>query len=181
MEKILIVVDLQKDFISGVLGTIEAEMIVPKIKQMLDEVPEDTTVIFTKDTHCDNYLDTAEGHKLPVPHCIKDTEGWQIPDELTAPFLYSPFVIEKPTFGSLELMDYIHDIAADKDWNVELVFCGLCTDICVVSNTLMVKAHYPDINIAVDANCCAGVTPETHNAALTTMKMCQVDVLNFEN
>ena len=177
MEKILIVVDLQKDFISGVLGTIEAEMIVPKIKQMLDEVPEDTTVIFTKDTHCDNYLDTAEGRKLPVPHCIKDTEGWQIPDELTAPFLYSPFVIEKPTFGSLELMDYIHDIAADKDWNVELVFCGLVSDICVISNVLTAKAFFPELKISVIADMCAGTSPHAHEAALETMRSCQIEVI----
>lgn len=177
MEKILVVVDMQKDFINGVLGTIEAEMIVPKIKQMLDEVPEDTTVIFTKDTHCDNYLDTAEGHKLPVPHCIKDTEGWQIPDELTAPFLYSPFVIEKPTFGSLELMDYIHDIAADKDWNVELVFCGLVSDICVISNVLTAKAFFPELKISCIKDLCAGTTKEKHEQAFAVMKSCQINIV----
>ena len=177
MEKIIIVVDMQNDFINGSLGTPEAQAIVPKMAKMFNEIEDNVTVIFTKDTHYDDYLNTPEGKKLPVPHCIKDTEGWNIPDELTVPFCYSPFVIEKPTFGSLELMDYIKDIANDYNWDVELQFCGLCTDICVVSNVLAAKMFFPDVKISVLADMCAGVTPEKHEAALEIMKSCQIEVI----
>lgn len=170
MKKLLIVVDMQNDFVSGSLGTTEAQQIVPavvkKVKTYLEAGDE---VVFTRDTHTADYLHTQEGRKLPVEHCIQGTPGWEIIREL------QPFpgkVFDKPTFGSLSLAEYV--VKEDFD-TIELV--GLCTDICVVSNALLLKANLTEAEISVDASCCAGVTPETHAAALTTMKMCQVNVI----
>lgn len=164
--KTLIVVDMQNDFIDMALGTKEAVAIVPSVKAKIGEyVKNGDEIIFTRDTHFENYLETPEGQKLPVPHCIKGTKGWEIADGL---YVEGCKIIDKPNFGwpnwSTETME-----------DVELI--GLCTDICVVSNALIIKAMFPDANVTVDASCCAGVTPDSHNAALATMKMCQIDVI----
>lgn len=165
-NKLLIVIDMQNDFVTGSLGSKEAQAIVPKVQEKIKEYKNrGDRVIFTRDTHGANYLDTAEGRKLPVKHCIKDTEGWQIVPELQAE---SCEYINKPTFGWL----YWNDFGETDE--IELI--GVCTDICVISNALILKAKYPEAVISVDASCCAGVTPEKHQAALETMKSCQIDV-----
>lgn len=166
MKKTLIVVDMQKDFIDGALGTKEAVAIVENVKKKIAEYQKNgDEIIFTRDTHQADYLQTNEGKHLPVVHCVEGTDGWQIPKELQAA---DAIYINKPTFGYLNWKEYHLE-------EVELV--GLCTDICVVSNALLIKAQYPEITVKVDASCCAGVTPESHEAALLTMKMCQVEVL----
>ena len=167
--KTLIVVDMQNDFIDGTLGTPEAQAIVPNVKKKIEEydVREDA-IVFTRDTHFDDYLETNEGKHLPVKHCIMGAHGWQIADGLEVPHAR---YINKPTFGWMGWQS----LAFEDDDEVEIV--GLCTDICVVSNALILKAMFPKINITVDASCCAGVTPETHKAALQTMKMCQINVI----
>ena len=174
MENILIVVDMQKDFVDGALGTPEAVAIVPNVCEKIRAF--DGPIFVTYDTHPESYLDTAEDKKLPVVHCVKDTPGWQL-DAAVADALAdkSYTVVEKPTFGSTDLPGMIAKAAGEEDFTVTLI--GLCTDICVVSNALLLKAHFPEQTIRVDAACCAGVTPDTHNAALTTMKMCQIDLL----
>lgn len=172
--KILVVVDMQNDFITGSLGTPEAQAIVPNVKRKIEEAAKNgDLIVYTKDTHFQDYLDTKEGKKLPVEHCLIDSEGWQIPDELLPPVGYeNTEVIEKYTFGSLLLAELLARVECD-----EIELCGLCTDICVVSNALLLKARlYNDVDISVDATCCAGVTPETHEAALKTMEMCQINV-----
>ncbi len=164
-RKTLIVVDMQNDFIDGALGTAEAAAIVDNVKAKINEYRENGwEVIFTRDTHQTDYLETPEGRKLPVEHCIEGTHGWEITDVLE---VGKSTVINKPTFGYT-------DWELDSE-SIELV--GLCTDICVVSNALLLKAKYPNTEIIVDAGCCAGVTPESHEAALTTMKMCQIHVI----
>ena len=174
MKEFLIVVDMQKDFVDGALGTPEAVAIVPAVCDRIRAF--DGEVIVTYDTHPDTYLDTAEGKKLPVPHCIKGTDGWQL-DAAVADVLTgkSYHTVEKPTFGSTDLPYLVAAMAGEEDFSITLI--GLCTDICVVSNALLLKAHFPEKTIRVDAACCAGVTPDTHTAALATMKMCQIDVL----
>ena len=167
--KLLIVVDMQKDFIDGALGSAEAIAIVPPVKALIEGF--DGKVLFTRDTHFDNYMQTEEGKHLPVPHCIKDTDGWQIHPELDALRTTQP--IDKLTFGSKELIALL----ADENDVESITLCGLCTDICVVSNALLLKASFPEAPIAVDAACCAGVTPQAHEAALATMKSCQIDVI----
>lgn len=165
--KTLIVVDMQKDFVNGALGTKEAESIVENVKNKINEYSENRDkIIFTRDTHFDNYLETNEGKYLPVKHCIKDSDGWKIVDGLEVD---AAIYIDKPTFGYTKWSEY--------DLGNEIEIIGLCTDICVVSNALIIKALYPEANITVDSNCCAGVTPETHEAALKTMKMCQINVI----
>ncbi len=166
MKKTLIVVDMQNDFIDMALGTAEAVAIVPAVKKKIqDYVNHGDEVIFTRDTHGEDYLDTPEGKKLPVKHCIKGTKGWQIADGL---YVEGCKIIDKPNFG------WPHwDVETLED--VELI--GLCTDICVVSNALIIKAMHPDARVTVDAGCCAGVTPQSHEAALKTMQMCQIDVI----
>ena len=165
--KTLIVVDMQKDFVNGALGTKEAEAIVGNVKNKISEYYKNgDRIIFTRDTHFDNYLETNEGKYLPVKHCIKDSDGWKIVDGLEVD---DAIYIDKPTFGYTKWCEY--------DLGNEIELIGLCTDICVVSNALIIKALYPEANVTVDSNCCAGVTPETHEAALKTMKMCQVDVI----
>ena len=168
--KLLIVVDMQNDFIDGALGTKEAVAIVPYVKQKISEF--DGKVIFTRDTHFENYGDTQEGKNLPVPHCIKNTKGWEIHPQLEP--LRKTDAIDKITFGSKDLVDVI-----GKEANVEsITFVGLCTDICVISNVMLVKAFYPEIPLIVDAKGCAGVTPQSHQNALDAMKMCQVEIQN---
>ena len=167
--KILVVVDMQKDFIDGALGTAEAVAIVPKVIEKIKEYENsDSLVLYTKDTHFENYMQTREGRHLPVPHCIKGTEGHGIPDAILRGH---DLIIEKPTFGSTELVEYLEKVDFDE---IELI--GLCTDICVVSNALLIKARFPELEVSVDSSCCAGVTPTTHEAALTTMRMCQINV-----
>ena len=166
MEKTLIVVDMQNDFIDGALGTKEAQAIVPNVKKKIEEYnARGDLIIFTRDTHPDFYLETNEGKHLPVKHCIYGTDGWNIADGLE---VENCMYIDKPTFGWIHWQHYNFE-------EIELI--GLCTDICVVSNALILKAMFPEIEITVDASCCAGVTPESHNAALTTMKMCQINVI----
>lgn len=167
--KLLIVVDMQKDFIDGALGSAEAVAIVPLIKALIEGF--DGKVLFTRDTHFDNYMQTEEGKHLPVPHCIKDTDGWQIHPELDALRTTQP--IDKLTFGSKELIALL----ADENDVESITLCGLCTDICVISNAMLIKAYYPEIPLFVVANACAGVTPESHQNALDAMKMCQIEII----
>lgn len=168
--KTLIVVDMQNDFIDGALGTPEAVKIVPNVKKKIEEYEtRGDDIIFTRDTHYDHYLETHEGRNLPVVHCIEGTEGWLIPEDLDIPGAYH---LNKPGFGC-------------KDWGIwgftnndKIEIIGLCTDICVVSNALILRSFYPEIDITVDASCCAGTTPEMHRKALDVMKSCHIKVIN---
>lgn len=172
MRKLLVVVDMQNDFIDGSLGTAEAVSIVPNVVAKINNWDGD--IITTQDTHYPNYLETREGKHLPVPHCIIDTEGHKINDAVFKALINTRhfMTLNKLTFGSTALPELIRSQGYEY---IELV--GLCTDICVVSNAMLLKAHYPELDIAVDATCCAGVTPESHNAAIQTMKMCQIDII----
>ncbi len=173
MKRFLIVVDMQKDFVDGALGTKEAVAIVPNVVKKIENF--DGAIIATLDTHTEDYMRSAEGKKLPVPHCIYHTEGWILNYEVAKALDKKEHILlEKPTFGSVKLPALIKELAGDEPFSIEL--CGLCTDICVVSNALLLKAHFPEVPMAVDASCCAGVTPASHEAALTTMRMCQIDV-----
>ncbi len=173
MKKILVVVDMQKDFVDGALGSKEAVAIVPNVVKKIEEF--DGEIFVTYDTHFENYMDTNEGKNLPVPHCIKGTDGWELNKEVMDAFNNKAYTtVEKITFGSVDLPELVGKAAGDEEFSVELI--GLCTDICVVSNALLLKANFPEMTIMVDAACCAGVTPESHEAALTTMKMCQIEV-----
>lgn len=170
MKKALVIVDLQNDFIDGALGTKEAQEMLVRLEKKLEKAhAAGTALFFTMDTHGEDYLSTQEGERLPVPHCIRGTKGWEIADTLQPFVQEAAAVIEKPSFGSTELP------AALKDYD-EIELVGLCTDICVISNTLLLKAFYPEKRISVDASCCAGVTVESHENALCAMKMCQVDI-----
>ena len=174
MRKVLVVVDMQNDFVNGALGSAEAQAIVDNVVNKINEF--DGKIIVTYDTHHENYMETREGKYLPVPHCIEGTSGWSLNEKVDRAILGKGATrIEKPTFGSVKLVDLFRDV---DEKNTEVTLIGLCTDICVVSNAMLLKANYPEMNIIVDASCCAGVTPESHNAALTTMKMCQIDVIN---
>ena len=170
MSKILIVVDMQNDFIDGALGTKEAVAIVPYVKDVIKSFVG--KVYFTRDTHFENYMETQEGAKLPVPHCIKGTDGWQIRAELDA--LRRTEAIDKLTFGSSDLVDVLKN---EKDIE-SITFVGLCTDICVISNAMVVKAFFPEVPLIVDAKGCAGVSPESHKRALEAMKVCQIKIIN---
>lgn len=168
--KILVVVDMQNDFIDGALGTPEAVKIVPYVKELIENF--DGKVLFTRDTHFPDYMDTQEGKNLPVAHCIRNTPGWEIRPELDA--LRKTDAIDKLTFGSSELPGILQ-----KEENIEsITFIGLCTDICVISNVMITKAFFPEVPLIVNAKACAGVTPESHKNALAAMKMCQVTVIN---
>ena len=171
MQDILIVVDMQNDFIDGALGTPEAVAILPHVEEKIKAFKG--RVIFTRDTHTPDYMNTQEGKNLPVPHCIQGSEGWQICPAL-AP--YCTEVIDKPTFGSARLGQLLAE-ANEKDPISSITLIGLCTDICVISNAMLLKAFMPEAPVSVDSRCCAGVTPATHEAALTTMACCQIDVL----
>ncbi len=174
MKKILVVVDMQKDFVDGALGTAEAAAIVPNVVKKINEFKG--LIFVTLDTHEADYLETAEGKKLPVKHCIKGTDGWKLNDAVAEALSKKQHsVIEKPSFGSLDLPIEIDEAVGDDDFSIELI--GLCTDICVVSNALLLKASFYENDISVDASCCAGVTPASHEAALTTMRMCQINVI----
>lgn len=173
MKKVLVVVDMQKDFVDGALGSKEAVGIVPAAVQKIEGF--DGEIFATFDTHFANYLDTAEGKKLPVPHCIKGTDGWELNGEIKKALALKGYTaVEKNTFGSVELPGLIQKAVGDAPFAIEVI--GLCTDICVVSNALILKASFPETPITVDAACCAGVTPEKHEAALETMRSCQIDV-----
>lgn len=174
MKKLLIVVDMQKDFVDGALGSAEAVAIVDNVVDKIENFDGD--IIATYDTHFENYMETQEGKYLPVPHCIKDTDGWKLDEKVQAALDKKEYkTIEKLTFGSTELPEYIKANYEPEELEIELI--GLCTDICVVSNALLMKANFLDTKVSVDASCCAGVTVDSHNAALTTMKMCQVNVI----
>ena len=173
MRKILVAVDLQNDFIDGALGTKEAVAIVDKACQVISSYDE-KNVIATRDTHGENYFETQEGRNLPVRHCIRGTDGWQINGKIQTA-LRGAKIIDKPSFGSVELAECVRSLAAKEEISVTLI--GLCTDICVVSNALLIKAFCPEVPVSVVASACAGVTPQAHQAALATMQSCQVQVL----
>lgn len=169
MKKTLIVIDMQRDFINGALGTREAEAIVERVKEKILQYEKNGhEILYTRDTHQENYLETMEGKYLPVVHCVEGSEGWQIAGELP---VEGREIIDKPSFGYTDWAKYNFE---------EIEIVGLCTDICVVSNALILKAFFPEIKITVDASCCAGVTVESHKAALLTMKMCQIEVVGEE-
>ncbi|MDD5807832.1 MAG: cysteine hydrolase [Oscillospiraceae bacterium] len=174
MRKILVVVDMQNDFIDGSLGTKEAQAIVPKVVEKIREY-DPWNIYLTRDTHYENYLDTQEGRNLPVVHCVEGTDGWQVREEIAEAAGKATYV-DKPSFGSSKLAGMLMTERAQEALEIELV--GLCTDICVVSNALLLKAAMPEAPITVDASCCAGVTPERHKTALETMKSCQIRIIN---
>ena len=168
--KILVVVDMQNDFIDGALGTKEAVAIVPNVVEKIKNF--EGRIIYTRDTHEENYMETQEGKNLPVPHCIRGTKGWELNPEIEA--LRKEDAIDKPSFGSMELASSLKGLE-----DIESIeFVGLCTDICVISNVMITKAALPEVPVIVDASCCAGVTTESHRNALEAMKMCQVQVIN---
>lgn len=172
MKKLLVVIDMQNDFIDGALGTKEAQQIVDNVVAKIGEYPENC-IYATRDTHGTDYLQTSEGKYLPVEHCIEGAPGWQLRKEV-ADAMPEAVIVDKPTFGSLELTERLAAEAEKEKIAIELV--GLCTDICVVTNALLLKTRLPETTVSVDASCCAGVTVESHEAALLTMKMCQVEV-----
>lgn len=192
--KVLIVVDMQKDFVDGSLGTPEAQAIVPLVAETIEQIAApDTVVIFTKDTHPENYMETLEGKNLPVPHCIKGTAGHSIVDEVFKAYLnvidtyadayevypltdLNPIKVEKLTFGSVELQNILYAIN-DTHPITEINLMGLCTGICVMSNAILCKATLPEIPVNVIADCCACVTPESHKTALEAMKLCQINII----
>lgn len=192
IDKLLVVVDMQNDFIDGSLGTKEAQEIVPKVVEKIKNF--DGIVVATMDTHDENYLSTQEGKNLPVKHCIGGEAGWHLnqevrdvlsenisEDEKKENCIWLKNAYRKETFGSLDLMDDCFDEFRDDrahPENVEITLVGLCTDICVISNAMLLKAALPEAKIIVDASCCAGVTPESHKNALEAMKMCQIEVIN---
>lgn len=177
MKRILVVVDMQNDFLTGTLGSKEAEQVIQSVVDKINKYKnENGTVILTRDTHDSHYLDTQEGKFLPVMHCIKDTMGWEIADQIKEVIDNNMMIIDKPTFGSMELASEIKNISENESVEVELV--GVCTDICVVSNALILKAVLPEVVVKVDATCCAGVTYSKHKSALETLKSCQVTIIN---
>ena len=166
MKKTLIVIDMQNDFIDGSLGTKEAQAIVPHVKAKIAKYQENgDQIIFTRDTHQKDYLQTQEGRNLPVEHCIEGTHGWEISKEVDLPECLH---LNKDTFGSKDLYRHVSGEEAE--------IIGLCTGICVISNALLLKAFYPEMKITVDASCCACVTPDSHNNALEAMKLCQINI-----
>lgn len=172
--KYLVVVDMQKDFVDGSLGTPAAVKIVENVCKRIEEYKKEGRIFVTLDTHGENYMETCEGKKLPVRHCIKGTDGWKLAPSVEAALDGQGEIFEKGTFGSVELAKTLGELLRTGD---EVELCGLCTDICVISNALLIKAYAPEINITVRKDCCAGVTEESHAAALTTMRSCQIDVL----
>lgn len=176
MSKLLLVIDMQNDFIDGALGTPEAVKIVDRVNEKIKDWDDSgSPVIFTVDTHDENYLTTQEGQRLPVPHCIKGTHGWKISDKLYRP--ENALVLEKNTFGSAELGSILDKYTHVSDPVEEIQLVGLCTDICVISNALLAKAFLPEAKITVDSKCCAGVTPESHETALKAMSACQITII----
>jgi nicotinamidase-related amidase len=192
--KVLIVVDMQKDFVDGSLGTKEAQAIVPLVAETIEQMADpNTVVIFTKDTHHENYMNTLEGKNLPVPHCIKGTAGHSIVDEVFNAYInvigtyadayevypitdINPIKVDKPTFGSVELQNILFDIN-DRIGIEEITLMGLCTGICVMSNAILAKATLPEVTVNVIEDCCACVTPESHKTAIEAMKLCQINII----
>lgn len=184
--KALIIVDMQNDFIDGTLGTPEAQAIVPNVVNKIKAHKNtDTIILFTKDTHREDYLETPEGKKLPVPHCIKDTPGWCIAKPIASEFKADGYMtyssdsvidgrVLKSTFGSYDLLKILNDDEIELD---EIELCGLVTNICLISNAIMIKNYFPDVRVIVDSNCCAGTTSEDHEAALRVMRSCQIDII----
>lgn len=172
--KVLVVVDMQNDFIDGALGTAEAEKIVENVVKKIKSFQG--MVLATRDTHEENYLNTQEGKKLPVKHCIRNTEGWEIRPEIGR--LISETPVDKDTFGSIELGEFLKAYHEHKETLEDITLVGLCTDICVISNAMILKAMFPEVPVKVDASCCAGVTPQGHSNALEAMKMCQIEIEN---
>ena len=175
--KVLVVVDMQNDFIDGALGTKEAEAIVPGVVEMIRGF--DGKVIATRDTHGEDYLDSEEGRHLPVPHCIKGTEGWEIRREVMEALdeKQGCLLIDKPSFGSVELGESVKNLDGAEGPVEEITLAGLCTDICVISNAMICKAAFPEAAIIVHSGCCAGVTPESHQTALDAMAACQIEIV----
>lgn len=173
MRKILLVIDMQNDFVDGALGTKEAAGMIDRAVSVIDTYPE-ADIIATRDTHTEDYLSTEEGKHLPVKHCIRGSDGWQLNKKIQRA-IRNAVIIDKPSFGSLELAEMIRQ-AADRE-KIEVTLIGLCTDICVISNALLIKAYVPETEVSVTASCCAGVTPESHEAALLAMKMCQINIV----
>lgn len=173
-EKLLLVIDMQKDFVTGALANKEAERIIEPIAGKIEAYQENQNpVFFTRDTHGEDYMETQEGRLLPVPHCKKDTDGWQIVDQLR-PYACEENVLDKPVFGCLQLPEWIEEKLGHAPKEIEL--CGVCTDICVISNAMILKAAFPETVVTADGAYCAGVTPESHQTALEAMKACQVIV-----
>ncbi len=178
MKKITVVIDMQNDFITGSLANRDAANIIPSV---IEEINKSDVVIYTRDTHGDNYFETQEGKNLPVQHCIQDTWGWEIVDELNPKNLILVgkqfYIVNKPTFGCVDIWkdNFFKKLVNEKD--VEVTFCGTCTDICVVSNAMIVKSLYPEIVVNVKADACAGLTPDKHKAALNVMDSCQINVI----
>lgn len=173
MQDVLVVIDMQNDFIDGALGTTEAVAIVPRVREKIQGFSG--PVLFTRDTHHSDYLKTQEGLRLPVAHCIEDTEGWQIRAELDA--LRVLPAVDKPSFGSVALPELLMRMDREEPL-ASVTLIGLCTDICVISNAMIIKAFMPELPIRVDAACCAGVSPQTHRNALEAMKVCQIEIVN---
>lgn len=172
MRKVLAVIDMQKDFIDGTLGTKEAQGIVGLVIEKIKQYPRED-VYATRDTHQSNYLETSEGKHLPVTHCVQGTAGWEIAEGIRE--LIEPgHIFDKPAFGSVRLAEFLLEQSLKEEIEIELV--GVCTDICVISNALLLKAYMPETEVSVDSACCAGVTPESHEAALKTMQMCQINI-----
>lgn len=195
--KVLIVVDMQYDFVNGALGTPEAQAIVPLVAETIHQFADpDTAIIFTKDTHGENYMETLEGKNLPVPHCIEGHAGYSIVDEVFEAWMQhvtgenrfmsgydafpptdiNPIVVKKPTFGSIELQNILYDMN-ERMGVEEITLMGLCTGICVLSNAILCKATLPEVPVNVVADCCACVTPESHKTALEAMKLCQINII----
>jgi nicotinamidase-related amidase len=192
--KVLIVVDMQKDFVDGSLGTKEAQAIVPLVAETIEQMADpNTVVIFTKDTHHENYMNTLEGKNLPIPHCIKGTAGHSIVDEVFNAYInvigtyadayevypitdINPIKVDKPTFGSIELQNILFDIN-DRIGIEEITLMGLCTGICVMSNAILAKATLPEVPVNIIEDCCACVTPESHKTAIEAMKLCQINII----
>lgn len=172
MGKLLVVVDMQNDFIDGALGTPEAQAIVPGVVEKMKEF--DGTILATQDTHSEDYLNTQEGRKLPVAHCIRGTKGWELRPEIAKELTTEP--VEKPTFGSMDLIERIRALQEEEAID-SVTLVGLCTDICVISNAMLIKAAFPELPVQVEADLCAGVTPQSHENALEAMKMCQIEVI----
>ncbi len=173
--KILVVIDMQNDFVDGALGTKEAVGIVPAVLHKIEDFPG--PVLYTRDTHGEDYLQTLEGKNLPVIHCVKGTKGWQLVDEIRM-LASEDAIIDKPTFGSMKLPEAI-DKCSDGEEIESITLIGLCTDICVISNAMILKAAFPDVPIIIDADCCAGVTPASHRTALDAMSACQIEIDHY--
>ncbi len=179
MQSYLLVIDMQKDFINGSLGSREAQAIIPQVVHRIRaSLAEGRQLLFTQDTHYEDYLTTSEGRHLPVPHCQENTEGWRL-HEAIAP--YAEDTLKKPGFGSTELVTILGKNAENKGANLDISMVGLCTDICVVCNALLLRCHFPEAVLRVYADCCAGITPDSHDAALKVLKACQIEIIIGED